>query len=156
MKTIQSILFLVFISGFSIMMINSGRVSPQVEQQQNSYWTVIANTQPEPANGFEPPEPATGLDAPEFEQFSPTVGNISTRQHTATGYHPGYGRGSNATRSSSVNNRSLSAGNRNSAKSNSLNPLHSRIIQSPLQPMDLIISPEDASNYAVTLNTKTQ
>lgn len=153
MKTIQSILFLAFISGFSILMINSGRVSPQIEQQQNSYWTVIANAQSAPAYGFDFPEPAYGYDIPETvsksnlaesKAFSPPVETIPTR---SSGYHPGYGRGGNA-------NRKLSAANNNSAQS--MNPLHSRIIKTTLQPLDLIISPEEAANYATTLNAKMQ
>lgn len=146
MKTIQFILFLVFISGSSILMINSGRISPQIEQQHNSYWTVIANAQSEPASGFDIPEPVSTFEAPESEHFSPSAGSIPTR---STGYHPGYGRGGKTT-------GNLTAGNKSSAQSSSLNPLHSRIIQTTLQPMDLIISPEEAANYAATLDAKMQ
>ncbi|MCA1747447.1 MAG: hypothetical protein LC655_07095, partial [Bacteroidales bacterium] len=103
MKTIQFLLFLVFISGSSILMINSGRVSPQIEQQYNSYWTVIANAQSEPAYGFDFPEPAYGYnipgpvcktDLPESKAFSPPVEIIPTR---STGYHLRSGRGSKTT-----------------------------------------------------------
>lgn len=155
MKTIQSILFLVFISGFPILMINSGRVSPQIEQQHNSYWTVIANAQSERLSDFDLSEhlsdfdlsePLSDFDLPEPEKFSPPVGTITTR---STGYHLGSGRGGNT-------NRTLPAGNRTQSQNRSLNPLHSRIIQSTLQPMDLIISPEEAANYAATLDAKKQ
>lgn len=151
MKTIQFILFLAFISGASILMINSGRVSPQVEQQHNSYWTIIANAQSDPVTTFESPEP---------DHFSPPSDIPTTR---STGYFPVTGRGGHASRNLSAGSRNLSAGNRNlstgnehSARRNSLNSLHSRIIQSTLQPLDLLISPEESANYAATLDTKTQ
>lgn len=158
MKTIQFILFLAFISGASILMINSGKVSPQVEQQHNSYWTIIAKAQSDPVSTFESPEP---------EHFSIPSDIPTTR---STGYFPVTGRGGHAnrnlsagsrnhsagSRTLSAGSRTLSAGNENSTRGNSLNPLHSRIIQSTLQPMDLLISPEEAANYAATLETKTQ
>jgi hypothetical protein len=137
MKTIQFILFMVFISGASILMINSGRVSPQVEQQHNSYWTIIANAQSTPVSTFGSTEP---------DHFTLPVDNETTR---SSGYYPGNGRGGHV-------NRNHSAGNKVFVQENSINPIHIRIIQSTLQPMDLLISPEEAANYTASLETKTQ
>ena len=146
MKTIQFILFLVFITGSSILMINSGRISPHIEKEHNGYWTIIANDQSYPASGYDIPEPVSSFDGSGPEQLAPPAGIIPTR---STGYYSGYGRGINV-------NRNLSTGNNNSAQNSSTNPLYERIIQTTLQPMDLIISPAEAADYAGTLNTKIQ
>jgi hypothetical protein len=144
MKTIQFILFLAFISGASILMINSGRVSPQVEQQHNSYWTIIAKAQSDPVSTYESPEP-------DHPSLPPDI--LTTR---STDYYRSAGRGVHTNRNHSAGGRALSTTNKTAVQSSPLNPLHSRIIQSTLQPMDLLISPDEASNYAATLDAKTQ
>jgi hypothetical protein len=141
MKSIQFILFLVFISGSSILMINSGRINPQIEQQHNSYWTVIANAMTEAASISEAPEP---------EQFSSSVSTVSTR---STVRSDGTGIGTGTERRNNTNRNNIT-GNMNLSQNETLNLLHSRIIQSTLQPIDLTISPREAANYAARLDTK--
>jgi hypothetical protein len=144
MKTIQFILFMVFISGASILMINSGRVSPQIEQQYNGYWTVIANTQSDHVSTF-------GFI--ETDHSLPPANNTATR---SSGYYLGNGRVVNAVRNLPTMTEALSATTREPVQNSPLNPLHSRIIQATLQPMDLLISPEESAKYAATLDRKNQ